>query len=133
MEDDQMGPEVDEDNEVVEKLEVADTKTSSGLALASLIISIISLIVSLIPLVNIIAIVLAIIALLLGIIALSKKQGGKAIVGVVLSVLSIIISVGMYVLLGMGAQMISDALDTNSHTEGLDIAEDYSLDNPDCP
>ena len=44
MEDDQMGPEVDEDNEVVEKLEVADTKTSSGLALASLIISIISLI-----------------------------------------------------------------------------------------
>lgn len=133
MEDDQVGPEVDEETEEVVQLESVQDSSNSGMALASLIIAVVSLIVSFIPLVNVIAVVLAVIALILGIIALFKKQGGKAIAGIVLSLLALLICVGMYVLLGMGAQMISEALETNYQTEGLDVAEGYYLDNSRYP
>lgn len=69
----------------------------SGLATASLVLGIIAVIGCWIPLLNFISIIIGILALILGIIPLLQKRSkGRAVAGVVLAAITLIIGIGMY-------------------------------------
>ena len=68
----------------------------SGLAVASMVLGIIAIVLSFIPIINNLAFIIGIIAVIFGIICLVKKAGkGKAIAGLVLGILSIIITLAL--------------------------------------
>ena len=85
-----------------------ETKNSSGLAAAGMVLGIIGVVLSFIPIINNIAFFIGILALIFGIIGIVKKAGkGKAIAGIVLGILSIVITLAMQ-------STVSDAIDETS-------------------
>ena len=69
---------------------------NSGLATAGMVLGIIGIVLSFIPIINNAAFVLGILALIFGLISLIKKRGkGKAIAGLVLVILTIIITLSL--------------------------------------
>ncbi len=86
-------------------MSVEDNHKNSGLATASLVIGIVGMVLSFIPLINNVAFFLGILAFVFGLIPLLKKTcKGKAIAGIVLGILSIVITLVMQ-------SAISDAFD----------------------
>ena len=70
--------------------------TSSGLATASLVLSIIGICLSFIPIINNVSFFLGIIAIIFAIIELIKKVGkGKAIAGLIIGILAIVITMNL--------------------------------------
>ncbi|MGN1374435.1 MAG: hypothetical protein ACI4XK_03950 [Bacilli bacterium] len=70
------------------------TKKKSGLATASLVLGIIGAVLSFIPIINNIAFILGVLAFIFGIIPFFQKASrGKAIAGVILGILSIVITI----------------------------------------
>ena len=87
---------------------IVETKNSSGLATAGMVLGIIGVVLSFIPIINNIAFFIGILALIFGIIGIVKKAGkGKAIAGIVLGILSIVITLAMQ-------SAVSDAIDETS-------------------
>ena len=85
-----------------------ETKNSSGLATAGMVLGIIGVVLSFIPIINNIAFFIGILALIFGIIGIVKKAGkGKAIAGIVLGILSIAITLAMQ-------SAVSDSIDETS-------------------
>ena len=83
-------------------------KNSSGLATAGMVLGIIGAVLSFIPIINNIAFFIGILALIFGIIGIVKKAGkGKAIAGIALGILSIVITLAMQ-------SAVSDAIDETS-------------------
>lgn len=88
-----------------------EKKPTSGLAVAGLVIGIIALISSVVPLLNLFSFPLVLLAIIFGGIAVFQtakgKRGGKglAIAGLVLGIIGLLITVGMYA----GASAASDA------------------------
>lgn len=86
-------------------MSVEDNHKKSGLATASLVIGIVGMALSFIPLINNVAFFLGILAFVFGLIPLLKKTSkGKAIAGIVLGILAIVITLVMQ-------SAISDAFD----------------------
>lgn len=80
----------------------------SGLATASLVLGIIGAVLSFIPIINNIAFILGVLAFIFGIIPFFQKASrGKAIAGVILGILSIVITISMQ-------NAVSDAIDDTS-------------------
>lgn len=74
-----------------------DNNNNSGLATAAMVLGIIAIVGSWIPFLNVVSLIIAIIALGLGIAPLIKKRSfGKALTGVILAVLTIVIFIAMY-------------------------------------
>lgn len=72
-------------------------QNKSGLATASMVLGIIAIVGAWIPLLNVISLIIAVVALGLGIAPLIRKRGfGKALTGVILAGISIILFVAMY-------------------------------------
>lgn len=85
-----------------------ETKNSSGLATAGMVLGIIGVVLSFIPIINNIAFFIGILALIFGIIGIVKKtEKGKAIAGIVLGILSIAITLAMQ-------SAVSDSIDETS-------------------
>ena len=85
-----------------------ETKNSSGLATAGMVLGIIGVVLSFIPIINNIAFFIGILALIFGISGIVKKAGkGKAIAGIVLGILSIAITLAMQ-------SAVSDSIDETS-------------------
>lgn len=105
-------------------------KKNSGLALAGLIISIVGLLLSAIPIINNFAMVLAIVALIFGVIALfqtkkGKKKGRtKAIVTIILAVLTGIIVLASQYMYSQALNKVGDSL--NKATKSIDDSADRS-------
>lgn len=71
-------------------------KQSSGLATVSLVLGIIGLVLSFFPIINNAAFILGLVAAIFGIIALAKKNSrGKAIAGLILGILAVVITLAM--------------------------------------
>lgn len=66
---------------------------STGLATASLVLGIISVVFAFIPILNIVAYITATVGLILGIIGAVKKQGTKAVIGIILNAVAYFIPV----------------------------------------
>ena len=87
--------------------ENVETK-KSGLSTAGMVLGIVGIVLSFIPIINNIAFFLGILAVIFGIIGLVKKAGkGKAIAGLVLGILAIVITLAMQ-------SAVSDAIDETS-------------------
>lgn len=87
--------------------ENVETK-KSGLSTAGMVLGIVGIVLSFIPIINNIAFFLGILAVIFGIIGLVKKAGkGKAIAGLVLGLLAIVITLAMQ-------SAVSDAIDETS-------------------
>ena len=85
-----------------------ESSGNSGLATASMVLGIIGIVMSFIPIINNIAFFLGIIAVIFGAICLFKKTGkGKAIAGLILGILAVVITLSMQ-------KSISDGLDKAS-------------------
>lgn len=85
-----------------------EQKNKSGFATASLVLGIIGLCTSFIPFVNNISAILGLIAIIFGIVSLCKKASkGMAIIGIIISILTIVIVVN-------SQKALSDSLDTLS-------------------
>lgn len=104
---------------------------SSGLATAAMVLGIIGVVLSFIPLINNLAFVLGVLAAIFAIIALSKKASkGKAITGLVLGILSIVITLLMQQALG---NAIDDALAPTKKSDNSESTkkDDSSSTKPD--
>lgn len=87
--------------------ENVETK-KSGLSTAGMVLGIVGIVLSFIPIINNIAFFLGILAVIFGIIGLVKKAGkGKAIAGLVLGILAIVITLAMQ-------SAVSDSIDETS-------------------
>ena len=85
-----------------------ETKKSSGLSTAGMVLGIIGVVLSFIPIINNGAFFLGILALIFGIIGIVKNsKKGKAIAAVILGILTIVITLAMQ-------SAVSDALDETS-------------------
>jgi|GEM_PF-2046099 len=90
-----------------------ETKTKSGLATAGMVLGIIAIAGAWIPLLNVISILLAALAVVFSVIPLLQKRSkGKAIAGLVLGILSLVIAIGTY---GAAADAVSDAVATGQN------------------
>lgn len=86
----------------------------SGFSTAGLVLGIVGICTSIIPIVNNLSFIMGILAFIFGAIALVKKAGrGKAIAGIILGILTVVVTINMQ-------KMWSDALDTVS--DNLDKA-----------
>jgi len=104
---------------------------SKGLAIASLVLGIIAILGSFIPIFNFLSGIVGLIALILSIVALVKKQGGMAIAGLVLAILSFVIGFIMNAVFIGGATMLglgtASELKKHINEPGLDVIE-YKLE-----
>jgi hypothetical protein len=88
-----------------------------GLGLASFIIGIIALVLSPIPIINNLAFILGILALVLGLVAVKGKvlsNPGKARIGVILAVISLIVVIGTQMLFSKAVDEVSKELNETS-------------------
>lgn len=95
-----------------------NTEKKSGLATASLVLSIIGLCTSFIPIINNLSFALALIAIVFSIISLIKKASKKtAIIGIIISIITIIVVVN-------AQQTLSDSINNtvNEINNGIDEA-----------
>lgn len=101
----------------------------SGFATASLVLGIIGICTSFIPIVNNVSFILALIAILFAIVSLVKKASkGKAIAGVIISILTIAIVINVQKGLSEGLKSVSDDLNkaTGNSTEEV-LANDVDV------
>lgn len=88
-----------------------ETKNSSGLSTAAMVLGIVGICLSWIPILNYISLILGILAIIFGIIGIVKKQSkGKAITGLVLGLISIYILYSMYWAVGKAISEVSDTI-----------------------
>lgn len=78
----------------IQKVQIVEKK-GSGLAAAGMVLGIIGICLSFIPIINNASFVLGALAVVFGIIGLAKKAGAKAIVALVLGVLTVIIVIAL--------------------------------------
>lgn len=90
------------------------SQEKSGLATASMVLGIIAVVGAWIPFLNIVSIILGVLAIALGIAPLIKKRGlGKAIAGVVMGVVTVIIVIAMY---SSAAEKVNEEASSNGTT-----------------
>lgn len=88
-----------------------ETKNSSGLSIAAMVLGIVGICLSWIPILNSISLILGILAIIFGLIGTVKKQSkGKAITGLVLGLISIYIIYSMYWAVGKAINEVSDTI-----------------------
>ncbi len=87
--------------------------TSSGMAKASLVLGIVAMCTCFIPIINNASFIMGVLAAIFGIVALIKKQRkGKAITGLVLGILSVVITISLQNSWSKALDDLSDDLDT---------------------
>lgn len=91
----------------IQKVQVVEKK-GSGLATAGMVLCIIAIVFAFIPVVNFISYICGGLALIFGLIAVVKKAGGKAIVALVLGILSLVIAITMNVAVFNAAKTVVD-------------------------
>ena len=96
----------------------ASTNASRALAVTSLILGVIAIMGCWLPLVNWLSAVLALIGLIVGIMALVKRQGGLALAGVIVSLVTLALVIVMNNVLG---NIIKEGLKEEASIPGLDI------------
>ena len=87
--------------------------TSSGMAKASLVLGIVAMCTCFIPIINNASFIMGVLAAIFGIVALIKKQRkGKAIAGLVLGILSVVITISLQNSWSKALDDLSDDLNT---------------------
>ena len=92
----------------------------SGFSTAGLVLGIIGICTSIIPIVNNLSFIMGILAFIFGAVALAKKAGrGKAIAGIILGILTVVVTINMQRIWSDALDTVSDNLDkaTGSKTE----------------
>lgn len=88
-----------------------ETKKSSGLSIASMVLGIIAICFSFIPFVNYISIILGFLAVIFGIIGIVKNvKKGMAIAGLILGIISFAIIYNMYMAIGETLESVSNEI-----------------------
>lgn len=96
---------------------------SSGLATAAMVLGIIAIVGSWIPIINFISIILGVLALIFGVVSLIQKRGtGKAITGIVLGALTLIIGFSLN-------NAISEELNGNSNANSAEESSSTSSES----
>jgi hypothetical protein len=119
-------------NQTPQSIQQPPKPPSTGLATAGLVLGIIALVFAFIPVVGLpVGVGGGALALLFGLIGMVKKQGGKAIAGLILGLLAIIISVAMANLAYKAADAVLDELDEVVASANADLG-DLTGDNTDA-
>lgn len=102
-----------------------ETKNSSGLSTAAMVLGIVGICLSWIPILNSISLILGILAIIFGLIGIAKKQSkGKATTGLVLGLISIYIIYSMYWAVGKVVNEVNDTInDTINDTTGISTSD----------
>lgn len=106
-----------------------ENQSKSGMATASLVLGIVGICTSFIPIINNLSFFLGILALIFAIIELIKKVGkGKAITGLILGILSIVITINLQNTWSNSLNQVSKDLDkaTGENTEEV-LANDVDV------
>lgn len=89
-----------------------EKEKKSGLSTASMVLGIVAICMCFIPILNYVSIILGVLSIIFGIIGIIKNSGrGKAIAGLILGIISIVIVYNMYFAVGKALNEVSSALD----------------------
>ena len=103
-----------------------DEKKKSGFGTAGMVLGIIGICLSAIPIINNIAFILGILASIFGFVSLSKQASkGQAVAGLVLGILSVVITVNSQAALSGALNELGNELDNLSN----EISNSFEIDN----
>lgn len=110
---------------------MADSKNTSGLATAGMVLGIIAIVGAWIPFLNVVSIILGALALVFGIIALVKKKSlGKSLAAIILGGLSVIVAIVMIAVASSAINELvkSDGANTNtSQGDQAEVKSEYAI------